>query len=361
MAEKSAITDRRTKRLTRWGCLGVSSALALLVAELALRTCLPQPQSWMHIYRQHPDLPMFGVKANLDATADTGETRWRVQSDSDGLRIMPGNPEPDASEIWLLGDSFTFGYGVNAEVSFAGRLAEQVSPRLRLRNAAQPGYGPEQELLLLRHLLARGAKPVAVLLVLYAGNDVLDVLVRPQRSVVDGDLTDAKVWRTQIKENLHLYRLAARVYHRYGRGTPHFKHDLRDLMRPAVWQSGMVAEGAQRMQVLLGQISATCQQHDVALHVAVVPAAAAVDRRGGHLPEPDPELDYDLPVRRVVDMCRAVGLECLDLTAALAPLGSKNAYLQFDGHLSAEGHGSVAAALTQAFPILRSADSRSGG
>ena len=72
--------------------------------------------------------------------------------------------------VMFLGDSFTFGLGVNDDEVFA-ELLNQSSDLTHL-NAGVPGYSNDQQLLLLDTLMEY--RPAKVIWVVYLGNDLLD-------------------------------------------------------------------------------------------------------------------------------------------------------------------------------------------
>lgn len=84
-------------------------------------------------------------------------------------------PEAAAREpaaLWL-GDSFTFGFGVNDGETFVDRLDAARAGGLRHVNLGVPGYSTDQEALLLeRRLSTFDARFVGV--VVYLGNDLID-------------------------------------------------------------------------------------------------------------------------------------------------------------------------------------------
>ncbi|MEZ5965905.1 MAG: GDSL-type esterase/lipase family protein [Planctomycetota bacterium] len=344
-------------RRLRLAILVTGSVVAgLLLAELVVRVFLPQPQSWMNIYRSHPSQPMFAVAAHVDEVADTGETRWHVRTDHEGLRLRSDGARAggDGPQIVLLGDSFTFGYGVDCEQSFAGLLEQRLSPRARVVNAGQPGYGPKQELMMMQHLLSVGVEPAHVVLVIYAGNDVLDAILPTDRPVRDGSIDEPPGWRERLQQHSHLYRVAARAYHRWFKRTPHFIHDWRELMRPATWQESDLRVGMDNMRAALAELRDLCRSKHASLHAVVLPPAAAVDACGHRPNANDPTLQYELPVRMMMSLLADLEVPAHDLTPALAPLGSSGAFLPFDGHLSPAGHAAVAEAMQAAIDVLRS-------
>jgi hypothetical protein len=120
---------------------------------------------------------------------------------------------PDLGEVWCLGDSFTFGHGVDYDQSYVGLLSADVKPRWHFCNTAVPGYGPVQYRQLLQYHLDRGSQPSAVLVGTYVGNDFFDCIWGKDIPVVDGILGERKTWKTPVKRNSHLYRLCSKIYH----------------------------------------------------------------------------------------------------------------------------------------------------
>jgi hypothetical protein len=74
--------------------------------------------------------------------------------------------------VAVLGDSFTFGLGVDDDATFVSALS-RLDPGADYLNFAVPGYSTDQELLLSRRILGR-YRPDVVMLGFYLGNDLLD-------------------------------------------------------------------------------------------------------------------------------------------------------------------------------------------
>ena len=82
---------------------------------------------------------------------------------------------PDSlPEIWILGCSFTHGYGVNDMETYPAQLQE-LMPGYRVRNFGMDGYGTFQNWMTLRHELAKGQKPALVVLAYGAFHDQRNV------------------------------------------------------------------------------------------------------------------------------------------------------------------------------------------
>jgi hypothetical protein len=167
----------------------VASAAALLLASLAVFFLLaeaavrllglgPLP---LAIYTPHPTR-MFAMAPGRDVRFIDEEFDTRVRIGPDGIR-NPAVPSPDRAgrpRVLALGDSFTFGYGVEAGEAWPARLQGELRarglPRAEVINAGIPAYGPDQELDLLRECLPRW-RPDVVVLGLYVGNDVAEVML----------------------------------------------------------------------------------------------------------------------------------------------------------------------------------------
>jgi len=80
----------------------------------------------------------------------------------------------------VIGDSFTFGIGVEDEETFVSLLDKNSHDKdgagfgASFVNYSVPGYSTDQQLLSIKKLLARGDIKNNVLLVLYLGNDIFD-------------------------------------------------------------------------------------------------------------------------------------------------------------------------------------------
>lgn len=85
-----------------------------------------------------PDEPLFDVKYSFDAR---------------GQRILPPASPTPRHELLLFGCSFTFGYGLENEQTWAWQLARDLGADWQLRNYSFNGYGANQMLCLLEQNL----------------------------------------------------------------------------------------------------------------------------------------------------------------------------------------------------------------
>ena len=163
--------------------LGASIAMALGAAELALRVVpglLPeearfrlawQEQRTSHIGRTRADSVIgFLYLPNGSAEVRQGELHFRYATDRDGFR----NPEPrlDSAEVVAVGDSWTFGFGVDDSAAWPRLLADSLRPA-RVANLGLIGSGPEQYTRVYQRFGA-AYHPRVVLYGIFPGNDLDD-------------------------------------------------------------------------------------------------------------------------------------------------------------------------------------------
>jgi lysophospholipase L1-like esterase len=105
------------------------------------------------------------------AAAFTGTRTIDVRNNSLGLRDLEpaGTRKPT---VMFVGDSFVWGYDVKAHERFTELLRQEL-PAARIVNAGVPGYGTDQEYLLLERIW-NAVRPDVVVLMYCTGNDRLD-------------------------------------------------------------------------------------------------------------------------------------------------------------------------------------------
>ncbi|MFN7973614.1 MAG: SGNH/GDSL hydrolase family protein [Acidobacteriota bacterium] len=81
----------------------------------------------------------------------------------DGSRATHAGPDPAGAPILLLGDSFTFGWAISDEETFAWKLQERM-PTTGVLDYGASGYGTFQSLLLLEQLRAKLPVPPSTVL-----------------------------------------------------------------------------------------------------------------------------------------------------------------------------------------------------
>ncbi|MEM1054068.1 MAG: hypothetical protein AAGI52_00975 [Bacteroidota bacterium] len=169
---------RRRLGVFRFIALALGLIVAFVFAEFGLRLIAPQPTGPVALA---PD-PDVGAMPRPDFRGRKqipGVYAYTFTHAPEGLRTVPASAtDSTAPEVLILGDSFTYGMGVEDGETFASRLAEGLRERgtdVRVRNASRPGGAPD---FALRLLQARDWRPSVVLYAFYA-NDYNDLRQEP--------------------------------------------------------------------------------------------------------------------------------------------------------------------------------------
>ncbi len=148
----------------------------LLLAELFVRLFMPQVKLYGTTRTLLRD-PAFGKTYGWVPDATGVSFSAPVRINHEGFRDLGGPAVADTS-LLLIGDSVTFGVGVEAESTFAG-LLQQAHPRMRVINSGVVGYSLEDYHELVDYLLARDTT-IRRAVICYALNDFEQNLSREQ-------------------------------------------------------------------------------------------------------------------------------------------------------------------------------------
>lgn len=258
----------------------------------------------------------------------------------------------------MIGDSFTFGQGVDYEDSFAGIL-DRSQRGYQVINAAVGAYGPVEYRQALEQELKSGPPPRLVLVTTFLGNDVTDC-VRKQISSPEWITSQPGGLRNWIKRRTHLYRLVSKCWHLLVPDPNTFTQFERNLYIPAPWEEGDLKRGLLIYQEEFARIVKICASRNIMLRACIIPTEKAVKAaraRTSTQPASDGTLDYELPKRKVAAVFDKLAIPHVDTTAALARLGYEHAYFRHDGHLTPAGNRVVADTIQAAFLNLDSHDS----
>jgi len=134
-----------------------------------IRRFKPVPSSWGDLIEYHPVIG-WKPKPKLDTFAkDMAGNSYSLTTDQYGWRN--GVIESEEKDVFVFGDSFAFGYGVNDDEFFANVIS---NPCIRVIGAN--GYNMVQEYLLME-TYAPEIKNKMVIWFIYHGNDLYENLV----------------------------------------------------------------------------------------------------------------------------------------------------------------------------------------
>jgi lysophospholipase L1-like esterase len=111
-----------------------------------------------------------GRHDNAEFSASYSINALGLRNDAPVQVRIPGN-----RLTLVVGDSFTFGLGVNDDATFVHQLNASHPPGTSFSNASMPGFSTDQQALLIEQRLL-SLTPDRILLVVYLGNDLFDNL-----------------------------------------------------------------------------------------------------------------------------------------------------------------------------------------
>jgi hypothetical protein len=294
--------------------------------------------------------PEYATEARIDELGGRAFTNLKV-----GAPVLP-----------VLGDSFTFGLGVNDDQSFVALLQPYFTQRLL--NLGMIGASLPHYRFVIEQRHAELGQPPVYLVCLFLGNDLND-LIRLQ-SV--GSRSESS--RAESRSAFQLRRINYEFETRWI-GDLYLFQSLKSLLSPVV--------NRQRTEPLLDPIFALIgsdsayQQHAFGLFSEEIDALAAVvrerrvsplfvlvpdryqviaDRRvrkAAYYSIPAGALDPLAPNRRVAAILEGHGMRYIDPTLELmAAPENDRFYYQYDPHMTASGHAFLAQVLSRRLPAM---------
>ena len=359
------MTLRLHPLLTNLALLGGSLVVALGATELVLRLAPGllseearlrlswQEQKLSHAARTRPDsaIGFLYVPGGHDQVRQ-GDVRFSYTTDRDGFRNAESSP--DQAQIVAVGDSWTFGFGVDDSVAWPRLLADSLRP-MRVRNLGLIGSGPEQYTRILERF-GLPLHPAVILYGVFPGNDLDDQEAfesvdagRPARATSpsggptarrggprrsgSGAISPSRSrrgWKSR-------HERFAGVHHPLPDGSPLQLAPAR--LQPKAERSHRGDPAFDGALAAVARARALATQAGARLVVLVFPTKEEV-----YLPlrgETAPAL-----TSRWVPALRELGVECLDLTEIFrAHAGGGPLYFEVDGHVNAVGNRVIAQAV----------------
>jgi hypothetical protein len=290
-----------------------------------------------------------------------------------GLRgLDPRAHRPPARNVAIVGDSFTFGIGVNDDEVFTHLLNRRQPQRRRVYNFAVPGYSTDQELLLAERQIL-GTKPDILVLVVYLANDLFDNQltmplqvrhVKPrfvlsgselmltntpvpdgpidrtgQPNLLDmvlGDRPEKARWRQRLEGRSYLFRLLSETVLPAPAEDPAFD----ERFAPALRLFWAIVERLQR----------SCVAHETRCVLALMAGSSFVES-----PASLSAHFQDFFRQRLVGGAADRRIAMIDVAGAMKERYERRRGRWFhpnEGHLNAEGHRIVASIFEDALPML---------
>lgn len=359
-----------------------SMAVSLTAAEAAMRLLYPRPPAVMvgptldgaALHRRDEELGWV-PRANASGTHDEpGRFRSTYGTSTRGLRGREHALAKPAgiTRIVTIGDSFTWGYGVNNGEPYPDRL-ETLLPRTEVINLGVTGYGLRQET---RYLAREGVQYAPdVVVVGFCLNDIY----RPDTSAVtfgggppadDSRPADGPsafiAFKRALDNHSHLYRFVidringnrrlARLLVRLGiKGSLTGFDELDTNLMPALlrYPPPMAASWAATQEELL-RLRQFARTRGLRLVVALVPSVQMVDRAtldaALTYSEYGPgDFDLDKPYRLLEAFGRDHDIEVVNPVARFraAAAAGQRLFHPNEMHFNAAGHALFAQAIAE--------------
>jgi hypothetical protein len=344
--------------------LGISAAVSLLIAEVAVR--LVRPQAVMTVSRglYVPDPPRrYRLQPGFRGTVTNRvEFDTRVRINREGLRGPEIGPKtPGTLRVLALGDSFTFGVGAQETETYPDRLQEILRSRgvrAEVLNAGAPGYGVPDE----AAWFERWGRPLApdlVLVAVFIGNDLQDAVPGPKPMAVDGalampgeragSLSRWLYYHSQLFVLLKNSSLGGSLRRLLGRPEPLETRQQREEF--SIYDKGDLPEpirqGAAATDQAVLQLAAVAGKARIV--AVILPSLVQVDpnrwqanlKRFGLDPS---RYDKDRPNRLFREIFARHGIPVIDLTGSFtgAIARGEKIYYEIDQHLTPAGYALAA-------------------
>jgi GDSL-like lipase/acylhydrolase family protein len=212
-----------------------SSIIALSSMELAIRLIDPLGISYYEEERRYSREKVYDgtLQFRHPFSWKTEYQGVKVDFNEFGLRDEPIRAKSDEEyRLLVLGDSVTFGWGIEKHSTFCSQLQDILNAKLgrpvRVINAGVGGYNTVQEFLFLKDR-AVSFKPDMVILVYTAENDT--EVFAPRRLDTFNKIEDSVLWHSW------LYRLASHAFY-YG-WMWEVEHDETAVRRSGGWQESI--------------------------------------------------------------------------------------------------------------------------
>lgn len=356
----------------------LSAIIVLACAELFLRTTSYGELNDIVVF---DDFTGYRLKPGKHITYKTADYAFDININSQGIRDVEHEYKRnfDRTRILFVGDSQTFGHGVQLNQAFA-KLVENITG-FETINAGCPGWGPDQSLIFLKQYGMR-YHPDIVVLGLYIGNDLQDLagslnqkfvvsdtrtLFKLLKEIILGQRQDSicrvvksflrfrfRVFSFFIDKSKVVYREFRRKFFKKTDVLQHMPEFLKLLYVKRQYYSDDIRIEYDKMFGILNEFERYCKSNGIDFYVAIIPQRAQVSNKDWldvlKVYNLSPELfDRRLPNSRIIEYCRSRGIKVSDASDAFAKYcesAKGQLYFSCDDHLNKKGHEITADTIT---------------
>jgi hypothetical protein len=307
--------------------------VALLISTLVVATVLAE-------------FGMRGIFAGITTTSHT-DTYWGRRWLATHVRLnhldfrereFPAQKPGGVYRIAVVGDSFTFGQGIEEGDRFTNRLERALNrggQPFEILNFGRRGAETVDEVQMLKDAVV-GVQPDFILLQWY----INDVEGHDKSGRSKGlPLLPSETLEPVLHQNSVLYYVLDQQWHRLQERLGWIKGYV-DYM--SVRFSDPTSPDSREAAAALAEFVALCHERNVGLGIVLFPSMVSIGT---------PVYPFDFLHERVLTFCTREGLTCLDLRDPMAQAGQRVSLVvnRFDGHPSAEANRIAAEEILKRF------------
>ncbi len=353
---------------------GIALRVAAIISGTVVALLLSDGALWIAGYDRayinpqasfHQPDPRFGYigKPNFSGRFHSPEFNVLIEHNALGFRrhVTPAPAAIDHRSLFVLGDSFTWGWGVGQGKVYTDLIAQKLGDELEVQNFGLSGTGTVQHAAIFDAYVREQLKTGDVVLLSFFSNDIPDNLVAPLRGVVkEGqvqivgpDIEAGRPLKTWLKDHCLTFNLAAfacdltiqkinrRKEEEIWRNTPEYTYEQ---VIPSDSPEYLV------MRETLRRLKRDCEDRSARFVVAFIPGHAEVD---GALPIDAGSIRGQTACRQAFFACAdELALETIDLLpyfkeARRSGLSERTTFAR-DMHWTETGHAIAADAIAGA-------------
>jgi len=270
-------------------------------------------------------------KSNLNIDCSFAAGVFRAETDSLG---WAGKSSIADSDIVVFGDSYAFGYGVNAESMFS-----ELNPKVRIKSIGAPGYNMAQEFILMRQLSPHLRNKLVVWFIFF-GNDLYDNLLP--------NLYQYRIPFVRTRNGSNSWEIVtSHVSRQRWPFNPEHNYRRKDKLEGTFGDTYLSRRIYSACEFLIGKGKDLCAQSGASLIIMTIPWTIQLNLREWEEAFSNglgnKTFDPQLPDKKIAEICYRLnvplvaGKEHLDLSH----------YILGEGHWNESGHRRVGKILSQ--------------